>query len=68
MDNYGLMSSLCPEVNMDCKGVKCARKINYLDKCFIDTIESNFLCQSCGECIRYERKMAKKRDLMSENK
>ena len=46
-----------------CKDPKCNRMVSHEDPCFIDTwtAKGDVLCDSCGKCRRYERKMADKR-------
>jgi len=60
--NYGLMKVFYPETNIECADEKCTRFIKFMDTCYIDTQESPaYYCESCGQCLRYERKMAEKR-------
>jgi len=46
-----------------CRDEKCNRMIEHEDPCFIDTWpdEGEVYCDSCGKCLRYERKMADRR-------
>jgi hypothetical protein len=46
-----------------CKDEKCGRGVAHSEPCFIDTWTENgtVYCDSCGKCIRYERKMADRR-------
>jgi hypothetical protein len=60
--NYGLINTFYPDVNIKCADDKCTRYVNFMDKCFIDTQDESVYCESCGQCLRYARKMAKKRN------
>ncbi len=46
-----------------CKDDKCGRMVDHEAPCFIDTWseEGDAYCDSCGKCLRYERKMADRR-------
>ena len=57
MNNYGLINTFYPESGVICSDEKCGRAVNFMDKCFIDTLKNRIFCESCGQCIRYERKM-----------
>jgi late competence protein required for DNA uptake (superfamily II DNA/RNA helicase) len=46
-----------------CADPQCRRPIKHDEPCFIDTISGETYCDSCGRCLRYERKMETKRDL-----
>lgn len=47
-----------------CSDPKCGRFIQHDEPCFVDTMteNGNVYCDSCGKCIRYERKRAKMRE------
>jgi hypothetical protein len=59
---YGLIKTFCPHLDItDCSGLKCGRGVKFMDECFIDSMTGNVLCKDCGQCLRYERKMAERR-------
>ena len=54
-----------------CKDFKCPRSVINKDACFIDTWSEggDVYCDSCGKCLRYERKMEiKRRDIREAKK
>jgi hypothetical protein len=46
-----------------CTDPQCSKAIKHDEPCFVDTISGETYCDSCGRCIRYERKMEAKRKL-----
>lgn len=46
-----------------CADSHCPKIIQHEEPCFIDTISGETYCDSCGRCMRYERKMEAKREL-----
>lgn len=62
MINFNLVNTYYPETSgIQCADEKCGRFVGYLEKCFIDTLKDCIYCEACGQCVRYERKMADKR-------
>jgi hypothetical protein len=61
MNNYGLLLTFFPESGVICSDEKCGRPVQFLEKCFIDMQTQEVYCEPCGQCVRYERKMAEKR-------
>lgn len=62
---HGLIETFSPQPDIiDCSDEKCGRPVKFMEKCFIDGTTGEIFCQSCGQCIRYERKMAARRDMM----
>lgn len=51
-----------------CKDSKCGRGVVHGEPCFVDTWTEKFYCDSCGKCVRYERKMADRRGELDELK
>ena len=53
-----------------CKDSKCGRRVAHEDVCFVDTHSDNgdIYCDSCGKCLRYERKMAARRKELAEER
>jgi hypothetical protein len=62
---YGLIETFSPHPDIvDCSDEKCGRPVKFMDKCFIDGLTGDIFCGPCGICIRYERKMAARREEM----
>lgn len=47
-----------PKLPMTCEGSKCVIRIEDGDVGLIDLINNKTLCKSCGQALRYHRKMA----------
>ena len=59
---FGLIAAFSPHTeSFNCEGLKCGRPIKFMEKCYIDHKTGSLYCQSCGACIRYERKKAAER-------
>lgn len=62
---YGLIEAFSPYQELvDCEALKCGRPIKFMEKCFINHTDGSLFCQSCGVCIRYERKKADQREAL----
>lgn len=47
-----------PDLPMTCEGKKCVVRIEDGDTGLIDLLNNKTLCKSCGQALRYHRKMA----------
>jgi len=59
---FGLIETFSPHPdNVECADDKCGRLVQFMEKCLIDGTVGDIFCAPCGECLRYERKMAARR-------
>jgi hypothetical protein len=59
---FGLLETLLTESDtIICSDNKCGRDVMFGEACFIDIQTNNVYCESCGKCLRYERKKEEER-------
>jgi hypothetical protein len=62
--DFGLVYTFFPEQSgITCSDEKCGRPVSFMDKCFIDPMKDAIYCEACGQCVRYKRKMAQRRQI-----
>ena len=59
---YNLFHTKITTEEQNCQADNCHRVMKFDDACYLDVKEDIILCEECGVCCRYERKMQEKRE------